>query len=117
MEDTESVFVKRMFNDVLSNDFAFMMLEGNEALRDAFSAAIADIRADGTLTRLVADHIDAAITGKNIAPVEMPKIDGAETVRVAITDAYYSDYFTPVLLKSAVDANKAIFGAVADEAP
>ena len=34
-----------------------------------------------------------------------------------ITDAYYSDYFTPVLLKSAVDANKAIFGAVADEAP
>ena len=34
-----------------------------------------------------------------------------------ITDGYYSDYFTPVLLKSAVDANKAIFGAVADEAP
>ena len=35
-----------------------------------------------------------------------------------ITDAYYSDYITPVMLKTAVDANKAIFAAAAaDEAP
>ena len=87
LKDTESVFVKRMFEGILSNDFAFMMLEGNEALRDAFNAAIADVRADGTLTRLAVDHIDAAIAGKDIAPVEMPKTDGAETVRVAITGA------------------------------
>lgn len=85
VEDAESAFVRRMFKDVLSNDFAFMMLEGNEALRDEFSAAIADIKADGTLTQLAADHIDAAIAGKDIVPVEMPKIDGAETIKVAIT--------------------------------
>ena len=96
LEDAESAFVRRVFNGILSNDFAFMMLEGNEALRDEFSAAIADIRADGTLDQLAADHIDAAIAGKGIAPVEMPKIDGAQTVRVAVTGALPPmDYIAP----------------------
>ena len=96
VEDAESDFVRRVFNGILSNDFAFMMLEGNEALRDEFSAAIADIRADGTLDQLAADHIDAAIAGKGIAPVEMPKIDGAQTVRVAVTGALPPmDYIAP----------------------
>ena len=96
VEDAESAFVRRVFNGILSNDFAFMMLEGNEALRDEFSAAIADIRADGTLDQLAADHIDAAIAGKDIVPVKMPKIDGAETVKVAITGALPPmDYIAP----------------------
>ena len=51
---------------------------------------------------------------KNFGSLEVLKGMPEGTI---ITDAYYSDYFTPVLLKSAVDANKAIFGAVADEAP
>ncbi len=94
--DTDNAFFKQMFSGVLSNDFAFMMLKGNEALRDEFNAAIAEIKADGTLDRLVADHIDAAIAGKDIAPVEMPKIDGAQTVKVAITGALPPmDYIAP----------------------
>lgn len=96
LEDTESAFVMRAFDGFMSNDFSFMMLEGNEVLRDEFSAAIADIKADGTLDRLAADHLDAAIAGKDIAPVEMPKIDGAETVRVAITGSLPPmDYIAP----------------------
>ena len=69
------------------NDFAFLMMEENAALRDEFNAAIADMKADGTLERLVKEQIDDAIDGGEIAPIEMPKIDGADTVKVAVTGA------------------------------
>ena len=69
------------------NDFAFLMMESNAALRDEFNAAIADMKADGTLERLVKEQIDDAIDGGEIAPIEMPKIDGADTVKVAVTGA------------------------------
>ena len=69
------------------NDFAFLMMEENAALRDEFNAAIADMKADGTLERLVKEQIDDAIDGGEFAPIEMPKIDGADTVKVAVTGA------------------------------
>ena len=69
------------------NDFAFLMMESNAALRDEFNAAIADMKADGMLERLVKEQIDDAIDGGEIAPIEMPKIDGADTVKVAVTGA------------------------------
>ena len=69
------------------NDFAFLMMEENAALRDEFNAAIADMKADGMLERLVKEQIDGAIDGGEIAPIEMPKIDGADTVKVAVTGA------------------------------
>ena len=93
----EENFYSALITDTFSTqNFSFMLMQGSEALRDEFSAAIADIRADGTLDQLVADHIDAAIAGKDIAPVEMPIIDGAETVRVAITGSLPPmDYIVP----------------------
>lgn len=96
VKDSDNTFVKQMYNGILSNDFAFMMMEGNEALRDEFNAAIAEIKADGTLDQLAADHIDAAIAGKEIVSVEMPKIDGAKTVKMAITGSLLPmDYIAP----------------------
>ena len=83
-------------NDLLYNDFAFMLLEGREALRDEFNTAIAAIKEDGTMAKLTAEYIDGVIEGKAIAPIEIAKIDGAETIKVAITGCLPPmDYIAP----------------------
>ena len=69
------------------NDFAFLMMEDNAALRDEFNAAIAGMKADSTLDRLVREQIDELVDGGEIRPVDLPKTAGAETVRVAVTGA------------------------------
>ena len=74
-------------NGINGNDFAFLMMEDNAALRDEFNDAIAAMKADGTLDRLVKEQIDDLIDGGEIKAVEMPKFDGAKTVKVAVTGA------------------------------
>ena len=74
-----------VYKNLLQNDFAFMMLEGKEALREEFSIAIKAMEEDGTLEKLAKEHIEAAIAGREISPVEIPKTEGAETIIVAIT--------------------------------
>ncbi len=80
-------FAKTVLKGHLSNDFAFLMMEGNEALRDEFSNAINDMKEDGTLDKLISEQIDALINGGDVKPVAMPTIDGAETIKVAVTGA------------------------------
>ena len=80
-------FAELVQNGINGNDFAFLMMEDNAALRDEFNAAIADMKADGTLERLVKEQIDDLVDGGEIAPIELPKIDGAETIKVAVTGA------------------------------
>ena len=72
---------------ISGNDFAFLMMEDNAALRDEFNAAIEAMKADGTLDRLVQEQIDGLIDGGEFKPVELPHFDGAETVKVAVTGA------------------------------
>ena len=74
-------FIRR---GLLSNDFAFMFMEDNEALRDEFDAALASIT-DAEMEKLVQDHITAAINGDEISPIQMPVIEGAQTIKVAVT--------------------------------
>lgn len=80
-------FAEVFLKGVNGNDFAFLMLDKNTALRDEFNTAIDDMKADGTLDRLVKEQIDDLINGGEIKPVEIPKFDGAETVKVAVTGA------------------------------
>ncbi|MBQ6962017.1 MAG: transporter substrate-binding domain-containing protein [Clostridia bacterium] len=95
LDENASRIVKFGYKGLLSNDFAFMMLEGNEALRDEFNAAIAAVKEDGTLEKLVQEHIETAVSGE-IVPVEMPVLEGAETVKVAITGSLPPmDYVAP----------------------
>lgn len=86
-DKTLNTFAALVQKGVNGNDFAFMMMESNADLRDEFNAAIADMKADGTLDRLVKEQIDDLIDGGEIAPIELPRIDGAETIKVAVTGA------------------------------
>ena len=80
-------FAELVQNGINGNDFAFLMMEGNTALRDEFNAAITDMKADGTLGRLVKEQIDDLVDGGEIKPIELPHFDGAETIKVAVTGA------------------------------
>ena len=87
MNKERNTFAEVTLNGIGGNDFAFLMMEGNAALRDEFNTAIAAMKADGTLDRLVKEQIDNLIDGGDIKSVEMPHFDGAETVKVAVTGA------------------------------
>ena len=65
----------------------FLMMEENESLRDEFSNAIIDMKTDGTMDKLINEQIDALLNGGEVKPVTMPKIDSADTIKVAITGA------------------------------
>ena len=83
----QNTFAELVQNGINGSDFAFLMMEDNAALRDEFNAAIAAMKEDGTLDRLVKEQIDDLVNGGEIKPVELPHFDGAETVKVAVTGA------------------------------
>ncbi|MEE1199173.1 MAG: transporter substrate-binding domain-containing protein [Christensenellales bacterium] len=82
-----NTFAKLVYGGINGNDFSFLMMEDRTELRDEFNAAIAEMKEDGTLDRLVEEQIDAMVDGSEIKPVELPRIDGAETIKVAVTGA------------------------------
>ena len=91
-----NTFAELVQGGVNGNDFAFLMMEVNTDLRDAFNAAIADMKADGTLDSLVETYIDGVIAGDEPEAIEIAKIDGAQTVRVAVTGSLPPmDYVAP----------------------
>ena len=82
--------------DRFSNGFSFMMLEENEALRDEFDVAIAAMKEDGTLQQLIDEHITKVINGGEPQVVKPDKIEGAETITVAVTGSLPPmDYIAP----------------------
>ena len=76
----EEMNIKNRFilDQILGTDFSFLMTKDHLALRDEFNQAIAGMKADGTLDALKASIMDLKKT-------EIAKIDGAETIRVAVT--------------------------------
>ena len=79
-----NTFAELALHGLMANDFAFMFMEKDADLRDAFDAALASIT-EAKKDQLIQDNITAAINGEEVKPVQMPVIDGAETIRVAVT--------------------------------
>ena len=78
-------FTSMILTGVLANSFSFMMMEGREDLRDEFNAAIISMQDDDTLGKLIKEQMRDIVDGKQIETIEMPVIEGAETIKVAIT--------------------------------
>lgn len=70
--------------NISQDDFAFMMMEEDAALCGEINTVLADMRADGTLSGLIRQYITEADM-HDLAPVELTRFDGAETLRVAVT--------------------------------
>lgn len=91
-----SAFVKTVCDGLLSNDFAFMFLADNSALRDRINETIASMKEDGTLDALIQTYIEGVAAGDEPESIALPRVDGAETLRVAITGSLPPlDYVAP----------------------
>ncbi len=87
LDKERNTFAELVQNGIGGNDFAFLMMESNAALRDEFNTAIAAMKSDGTLDRLAKEQIDDLVNGGEIKPIALPHFDGAETVKIAVTGA------------------------------
>ena len=92
--------------------YAMLLMDENTGLRDKISAAIGDIKADGTMEALKKAYIDDCIAGNEPEAVMPETFEGAETIRVAVTgDRPPMDYINaggePVGFNTAVIAEVA----------
>ena len=77
--------VQYMMDQILGTDFSFMLKDSDTALRDEINAAIAELKADGSIQKMMQDQFDALKEGKPLEATEIEKIEGADTIRVAVT--------------------------------
>ena len=69
----------------VSDSFCCALREEDAALKKEFDDAILKLTADGTLAKLVKTYISEVNLSEPLPVVEMPKFDGAPTIKVAVT--------------------------------
>ena len=69
----------------LEDSFCFAVREGDTALKNDLNKAIKDMIADGTLANLTKQYIAELQINTEPPAVPITKIDGAETLKVAVT--------------------------------
>ena len=80
---------------LISDGYSFMLKEENTALRDEFDAQITAMRKDGTLQKLVDEHIIKVSEGGEPVAVAFEKFEG-DPIKVAVTgDLPPMDYVAP----------------------
>ena len=65
--------------------YSMLMRKEDSAKCDRISAAIKDMKADGTIDKLKKTYIDDVINGTEPTAVKPEQFDGAETLKVAVT--------------------------------
>ncbi|MBE8953933.1 MAG: transporter substrate-binding domain-containing protein, partial [Quinella sp. 1Q7] len=68
----------------LSDSFCFAVRKDDTQLKADLDKVIIDMKTDGTLDKLVAEYI-TNVKPDDIPTVEIPMIDGAETIKVGVT--------------------------------
>lgn len=69
----------------LENSFCFAVRDGDTILRNELNKAIKNMTADGTLANLSKTYIFDLKNGEEPHSVKIEKIDGADTIKVAVT--------------------------------
>lgn len=65
--------------------YQMMMKEEDTDIHQMFNDAIVELKEEGIMDELIETHINGHTDGSNPQPVEIPVIDGADTVKVAVT--------------------------------
>lgn len=68
----------------LSDSFCFAVRKDDTALKDELNKAIDEMKTDGTLDKLINEYI-TNVKVDNIPAVEIPQIEGMDTIKVGIT--------------------------------
>ena len=69
----------------LSDSFCFAVREGDSILKNNLNKAIKEMIVDGTLANLAKEYIVEVKMGEETPAVPITKIEGAETIKVAVT--------------------------------
>lgn len=69
---------------LISDGYSFMMKEENAALRDAFDAQITAMKEDGTLQKLIDEHIIKVSEGGEPVAIAFEKFEG-DPIKIAVT--------------------------------
>lgn len=70
---------------VLSDNFCCAVRKDDVSLKSGIDKAIKEMKSDGTLDRLVKTYITDLKPGEEPKAVEVPKIEGADTLKIAVT--------------------------------
>ena len=73
-----------VFTDEITSYFSMMTMDANKEVYDILNNAIVDMKADGTLDSLVANELTAYIESDPEVK-ELPKFDGAKTIKIGVT--------------------------------
>ena len=69
----------------LSDSFCFAVRKDDTQLKADLDKAIGEMKADGSLDKLINDYITNVDKGQEPPAVEIPTIDGAQTIKVGVT--------------------------------
>ncbi|MBR4151856.1 MAG: transporter substrate-binding domain-containing protein [Selenomonadaceae bacterium] len=69
----------------LTDNFCFAVKKEDAALKTDLDKAINEIKSDGTLDKLIRENITDVANGKTPPKVEIPKVDGADTIKIGVT--------------------------------
>ncbi|MBR2775322.1 MAG: transporter substrate-binding domain-containing protein [Selenomonadaceae bacterium] len=75
-------------NDALNkitDAFCFAVRKDETALRDDLNKVIDDMKSDGSLDKLINDYVTNVAKGQTPPAVDIPKVDGAQTIKVGVT--------------------------------
>ena len=68
----------------LEDNFAFAVKKEDAALKADLDKVLGEMKSDGSLDKLINNYI-ANVNKNNIPKVEIPKVDGAETIKIGVT--------------------------------
>lgn len=80
----EGTFAEVAFNRT-SDGFSFMFMEKNKDLCDQFNDVINEMKKDGSMKKLMEEHILKATDGRELKPLQPENKPGRETIKVAVT--------------------------------
>ena len=69
----------------LEDNFCFAVKDDDAALKADLDKVLAEMKADGSLAKLVKEYITDVDKGKEPPAVAIPKFDGADTIKIGVT--------------------------------
>ena len=80
----ENIIVGYPATDCVKTNFSMMTMDSNKEVYDILNNAIVEMKADGTLDKLIESDLKAYIESDPEAK-DLPKFDGARTIKVGVT--------------------------------
>ena len=68
-----------------TTSYQMMMKEDDKDIHQKFNDAIVELKEEGVIDELIETHIKGHTDGSNPEPVDIPVIDGVDTIKVAVT--------------------------------